>query len=37
MLNSRMERAGTPRHRLQNPRGEGKRAGSERIKAFGVK
>lgn len=25
-----------PRHGLQNPKGEGKRAGSERINAFGV-
>ena len=32
----RMERAGAPRHRLQNPRGQGKRAGSERIKPFGA-
>ena len=38
MLNarSRMERAGRPRHRSHNPRGEGKRAGGDRIKAFGV-
>src|SRR5947207_10308719 len=33
---SRMERAGKPRHRSYNPRGEGERAGSERIKSFGV-
>src|SRR5438132_14180720 len=26
-----MERAGKPRHRLHNPRGEGERVGSERI------
>jgi len=31
-----MEQAGTTRHRSQNPRGEGERAGRERIKAFGV-
>jgi hypothetical protein len=31
-----MEPTGVERHRLQNPRGEGRRAGSERIKAFGV-
>jgi len=31
-----MERAGKPRRRSQNPRGEGKSAGSDRIKAFGV-
>ena len=31
-----MERAGRPRHRSHNPRGEGERAGSERINAFGV-
>src|SRR5882762_6717153 len=28
--------AGKPRHRSQNPRGEGESAGSDRIKAFGV-
>ena len=33
---SRMELAGKPRHRSQNPRGEGEIAGSDRIKAFGV-
>jgi hypothetical protein len=33
---SRMEGAGKPRHRSQNPRGEGESAGSDRIKAFGV-
>jgi hypothetical protein len=31
-----MERAGKPRHRLQNPTGEGESAGSARVKAFGV-
>jgi len=31
-----MEGAGKPRHRSQNPRGEGESAGSDRIKAFGV-
>jgi hypothetical protein len=31
-----MERAGKPRHRSQNPRGEGESAGSDQIKAFGV-
>ena len=36
MACSRMERAGKPRHRSQNPRGEGESAGSDRIKSFGV-
>ena len=27
---------GPPRHRSENPSGEGERAGSERIKAFGA-
>ena len=27
----RMERAGQPRHRSQNPRGEGERAGRDRV------
>jgi hypothetical protein len=31
-----MKRAGRPRHRSQNPRGDGKGAGNERIKAFGA-
>lgn len=31
---SRMEGAGKPRHRSQNPRGEGESAGSDRIKAL---
>jgi hypothetical protein len=31
-----MEGDGKPRHRSQNPRGEGESAGSDRIKAFGV-
>src|SRR5438874_1372750 len=33
---SRMERAGKPRHRSQNPSDEGESAGSDRIKSFGV-
>jgi hypothetical protein len=34
---SRMERAGTPRRRSCNPRGEGERVGDERINAFGAR
>jgi len=36
MPGSRMEGVGKPRHRSQNPSGEGESAGSDRIKAFGV-